>query len=66
MPFLFAFIIFCSYILAYKLAQAVIYHIMIEYNEKTRGNISMLAGMCFFTVLNFLGQKYIVFKSRRC
>jgi hypothetical protein len=64
MIFLFALTIFLSYIIAYKLAQVVIYHILIEYPEKIRGNISMLSGMCFFTVLNYLGQKCIVFRKR--
>jgi putative flippase GtrA len=64
MIFLFALTIFLSYIIAYKLAQVVIYHILTEYSEKTRGNISMLGGMCFFTVLNYLGQRYIVFRKR--
>jgi putative flippase GtrA len=64
MIFLFALTVFLSYIIAYKLAQIIIYHILIEYNEKTRGNISMLAGMCIFTVLNYLGQKFIVFRKR--
>jgi putative flippase GtrA len=65
MVFLFALTIFSSYIIAYKLAQVIIYRILIEYNEKIRGNIAMLAGMCIFTALNYLGQKYIVFRKGR-
>jgi putative flippase GtrA len=64
MVFLFAFTIFISYVIAYKLAQVIIYRILIEYNEKLRDNISMFAGMCFFTALNYYGQKYIVFRKR--
>ena len=32
-------------------------------SEKVQGNCSMLVGMCLFVALNYLGQRFFVFKK---
>jgi len=51
------------YFLAYGIAQKVIYWILSEYNLQVRDNISMIAGMGLFVMLNYLGQRLFVFSA---
>jgi putative flippase GtrA len=51
-----------SYLLAYKTAKTAIYFILAGHNQKLTDNAAMLAGICFFTGLNYLGQRFIVFR----
>jgi len=52
-----------SYILSYKIAKAGIYFLLAEHSQKIRDNVALFAGMCLFTGLNYIGQRYIVFKK---
>lgn len=37
--------------------------ILNQYNEKIQGNISMLVGMGLFVILNYFGQRLVVFRQ---
>lgn len=52
------------YLLAYGMAKPLVSFILSGFNEKIQGNVSMLFGMGFFVVLNYLGQRLFVFKKR--
>ena len=51
------------YFIAYGIAKPVVAHILSGYSYVIRDNISMLFGMGLFVVLNYIGQRYIVFKD---
>lgn len=51
------------YLLAYGFAKPMVSFILRGFSEKIQGNMSMLAGMCLFVVLNYLGQRILVFKK---
>lgn len=51
------------YLLAYGIAQQVVKLILSSFDKKIIDNISMLVGMCLFVGLNYIGQRYIVFKD---
>jgi len=51
------------YFLAYKVAQTLIYALLANQSEKLQGNIAMLVGICLFTGLNYLGQRFMVFRK---
>ena len=55
-------IIIC-YIIAYSLAKQLIHCMLYNYTVSVRDNISMIFGLCLFTVLNYFGQKYLVFRK---
>lgn len=57
------------YIIAYSLSKALINKLFIiildyQYDEKIVDNISIILGMCIYTVLNYIGQRFIVFKTK--
>lgn len=49
------------YVLAYMLAKKAVYYLLASQSEQIRGNISMLTGMCLYTILNYFGQRLLVF-----
>jgi putative flippase GtrA len=51
------------YFVAYGLARPIISSIVSGYGETMRDNVAMLVGMFLFVGLNYLGQKFFVFKS---
>ncbi|MDR3343409.1 MAG: GtrA family protein [Treponema sp.] len=53
-----------SYVAAYGAAKPVIHHILKNHSQKIRDNISMLAGTCLFTTLNYLGQRFAAFRTK--
>jgi putative flippase GtrA len=59
---LFALVIFVSYIIAYSIAKPAVSYLLRNSDSKIAGNISLFAGMCLFTPLNYLGQRFIVFR----
>ena len=63
-PLRFAINIAVCYLFAYSIAQPAIDFLLDTLHEKARGNISLLAGMCIFTGLNYLGQRYFVFRQK--
>ena len=50
------------YIAAYGLAKPVAYRILEGYSKSIQENIAMLIGMCLFVGLNYIGQRFVVFK----
>jgi putative flippase GtrA len=56
--------ILVCYLIAYGIAKPLMHWILIDYNKVIQENISMLFGMCFFIILNYLGQRFFAFKKR--
>ena len=52
------------YVLAYGAAKPLVRMALSGASEVIRDNAAMLAGMCLFVVLNYLGQRLFVFKKR--
>jgi len=52
-----------SWFLAYKIAKTAIYFLLIDHPQKIRDNVALFVGMFFFTGLNYIGQRFIVFKK---
>ena len=63
MIFLFATTIICSYLLAYGAAKPLVLVLLVSYVPKIRDNVALGVGMCLFTMLNYVGQRFIVFKK---
>jgi putative flippase GtrA len=61
----FALTIAVSYMLAYGIAKPVAYWALRGHGEKVRGNAALLAGMCLFTGLNYLGQRFAAFRKEK-
>lgn len=53
------------YLLAYGLAKPIALHVLSFATKQIQENVAMLVGMCLFVVLNYFGQRFIVFKSRK-
>lgn len=56
--------IFVCYIIAYGIAQPIVKIIFKDLSLKYRDNIAMLIGMCFFVGVNYIGQRYFVFRDK--
>ena len=52
------------YLLAYGIAKPLCIWLLSGASQTVRDNVSMLVGMCLFTVLNYLGQRFFAFASR--
>ena len=52
------------YVLAYLIAKKAIYILFASQPENIRGNVAMLCGMCLYTLLNYIGQRLIVFAKK--
>lgn len=52
------------YLLAYGAAKPLVRMAFAGTSEVIRDNAAMLAGMCLFVVLNYLGQRLFVFKKK--
>lgn len=52
------------YALAYGVAQPLVALIFAAAGTTVRDNLSMLAGMGLFTLLNYFGQKFFTFRQR--
>lgn len=50
------------YIVAYGIAKPCVHSVLGAYPLKIRDNAAMLAGMCLFVVLNYTGQRFLVFR----
>ena len=57
-------ILFC-YLLAYGIAKPLCRAVLFGAGETLRDNLSMLVGMCLFTGLNYLGQRFFAFAPSR-
>ena len=52
------------YLLAYGMAKPLVMHVLSDLTQKAQENIAMLVGMCLFVGLNYIGQRFFVFKDR--
>ena len=62
--FLFAVNIAVCYLISYGIAKPLVGFLFSEMGEKIQGNLSMLAGMGLFLILNYFGQRWIVFSKK--
>ena len=51
------------WLLAYGLAQPLVRHLLAEWPVKVQENGAMLVGMCLYTALNYLGQRFFAFRG---
>ena len=64
---LFSFVVGFCYFVSYFCAKNLVLYIFREFDSVRSDNTAMFIGMCLYTVLNFFGQKFIVFrKGRNC
>jgi putative flippase GtrA len=54
-----------SYLLAYGVSKSAMNYLLRDNPQKLRENVALLTGMCFFTAINYLGQRFVVFRSKR-
>ena len=54
-----------SYLIAYGLSKPAMNYLLMNSPRKVRENAALFTGICFFTGINYLGQKFFVFKNRR-
>ena len=54
-----------SYFLAYKIARTALHYILAGHSQNLKDNAAMAAGICIFTGLNYIGQRYIVFRREK-
>lgn len=52
------------YLVAYGLAKPIVRMILSGMTTSLQDNIAMLVGMCLFVGLNYLGQRFFVFKKK--
>lgn len=52
------------YLLAYGMAQPLVRWVLQNQTQAIQDNISMLMGMGLFVILNYVGQRLIVFKEK--
>lgn len=53
------------YLVAYGCAKPLARLIFSAASKTVQENLAMLAGMCFFVALNYIGQRFFVFKSEK-
>ena len=53
-----------SYFIAYGLAKPLINYFLDNESQNIRENVALFVGMCLFTGLNYLGQRFVVFNKR--
>ncbi len=52
------------YLIAYGAAKPLTIQILSSYSTKIQENVAMFIGMCLFVALNYIGQRFFVFKSK--
>lgn len=52
------------YFIGYGIAKPAAIWLLREYSVRLQENIAMLAGMCLYTGLNYLGQRFFAFRSK--
>lgn len=53
------------YLVAYGLAKPLVVYILSNVATNIQENIAMLVGMCLFVGLNYIGQRFFVFKTSK-
>jgi len=52
------------YLVAYGMAKPLARNLLEGFSATVQDNVAMFVGMCVFVVLNYLGQRLFVFKSK--
>ena len=52
------------YLIAYGLARPLVRMALGGFSQTIQENIAMLAGMCLFVVVNYIGQRFFVFRKK--
>lgn len=60
----FALNISVCYLIAYGLARPLVRMALGGFSQTIQENIAMLAGMCLFVVVNYIGQRFFVFRKK--
>lgn len=55
-------LLFCFFI-SYIVAKKLVYFLCAALSDKVKGNIALLVGMCSYTALNYIMQRYFVFQK---
>ena len=53
------------YFIAYGVAKPLVRIILVSATVSLQDNASMLVGMCLFVLLNYIGQRFFVFKENK-
>jgi putative flippase GtrA len=53
------------YLLAYGMAKPLVRHILSHCTQTIQDNIAMLVAMCLFVGLNYIGQRFFVFRESK-
>jgi putative flippase GtrA len=61
----FALTIAFSYLIAYGISKPALNHFLRDSPQKIRENVALFTGMCLFTGINYLGQRFVVFKNKK-
>lgn len=52
------------YLIAYIGAKYLIYWLLKSYSIKIKDNVAMLTGEILYTLINYIGQRFVVFKQK--
>lgn len=52
------------WLLAYGIAKPLALRLLAGFDEKLQTNVAMLAGLCLYTALNYLGQRFFAFRAK--
>ena len=63
MVFAFIITIAVSYLMAYGVSKPAVNYLLRDSSQRIRENAALFIGMCLFTGINYLGQRFIVFKE---
>lgn len=53
------------YLIAYGAAKPLAAYVLRGFSQTLQENIAMLAGMCLFVGLNYIGQRFFVFREKK-
>lgn len=60
----FALNVAACWLLAYGIAKPLALWLLAGFDEKLQTNAAMLAGLCLYTALNYLGQRFFAFRAK--
>ena len=60
----FALNVAACWLLAYGIAKPLALRLLAGFDEKLQTNAAMLAGLCLYTALNYLGQRFFAFREK--
>ena len=52
------------WLLAYGITKPLALRLLAGFDEKLQTNAAMLAGLCLYTALNYLGQRFFAFRAK--